>query len=233
MSTALSSAAPPVVPPQHDARGRFVKGNRGGPGNPLAGKVNKVRKAFLDYFEGPAMGVLCDYMMRKALSGDPRFLRLILQYTIGKLPAGDGFVDDEADVAQAEAEALTELEGEMAAAADDQPAEDQPAEDQPAAGATSSVPAASQRQEVESAGRDAGMALEVGGQPAWDSEPAGHVATGVTEVPNPPRSRSRERLLRLLEDGDPVRGDLWAISPSTNGLGEAKNIPLVGNPRTG
>jgi hypothetical protein len=253
----IASTAPQVASPQHDARGRFVKGNRGGPGNPLAGKVNKVRKAFLDYFEGPSMRILCDYMFRRALSGDPRFVRLILQYTIGKLPTGDGFdpgfadsafaddafSSDEAGARQAEAEALSELRGECANAAEaapaaeelsaeepaaEEPAAEEPAADEPAAGATSSTAAAGRHQEVERAGRDARMEPEVGDPAGADTELAAQVGTGVMEVPNPPRSKNRERLLRLLEERDPVHGDLWAIPPSTNGLGEARNIPLVG-----
>jgi hypothetical protein len=62
-STTTSTPTPPAAPPDaandrdahdRDAKGRFARGNKGGPGNPLAGKVNKVRKAFLEFFEGPA-----------------------------------------------------------------------------------------------------------------------------------------------------------------------------------
>src|SRR5262245_5203582 len=117
-TTNLTTTPPPAAPPDagddrgtqdRDAKGRFAKGNKGGTGNPLAGKVNKVRKAFLEFFEGAAMKILCEFMLRKALSGDPRFCRIILQYTIGKLPSDDGFADFDADAALATAEAVAEL----------------------------------------------------------------------------------------------------------------------------
>jgi hypothetical protein len=229
-TTPLPAAAPAGASTEHDAKGRFVKGNKGGPGNPLAGKVNQVRKAFLEYFAGRAMQLLCEFMLRKALSGDPRFCRIILQYTIGKLPTDDGFADE--DYAQAEAEALAELScelekdaGTVSAAAD---GEAQSAADSPAAvrreGAgqptqAASQPSAPQPADISPARVESHQAVA----PA-----AATLGAGLADLSNRPHSKNRERLLKLLDERDPLRRDFSAVPPSTNGLGDASHIPLVG-----
>lgn len=210
--TAIPSAAP-EAPSQHDARGRFVKGNKGGPGNPLAGKVNSVRLAFLDYFDESTIHLLCEFMFRRAVKGDPRFLRIILQYTIGKLPSDEGGADmleaDEAfDRAQAESEVV-----------------------EPDAGTASAAQAAQDNDvqtEREPAGDPVAMGQQAGHQPDEEPDLAAPLATGLANVVKQPPSKNRDRLLRLIEDRDPVAGDAWALPPSTNGVGVATNVPLAG-----
>ena len=236
MSTinALPTAAPPdaplVAPPDasndRDAKGRFLRGNKGGPGNPLAGQVNKVRKAFLEFFAGRAMQVLCDFMFRKALSGDPRFVRLILQYTIGKLPTDDVFADEDAfNAAQAEAEAVAELAEEIERAAGEEP----PAADAGPQDADDPSPIANREHAADPkpAGQPA-VREQVSVPPPLEVALATPPGTGVADLANPPHSKNRERLLKLLDERDPLRGDFGAGPPSTNGIGDARHIPLVG-----
>src|SRR5262245_4439014 len=222
-TTAVPTVAPAGASTEHDAKGRFPKGNKGGPGNPLAGKVNKVRKAFLEYFEGAAMHALCEFMLRKALSGDPRFARLILQYTIGKLPSDDGFadVDDAEAAAELANQLLQEGAGNGAPAAEVQSAAGREAAGvfrQPAAHAAHLQPAA-----PEPTG-----AVHVSAPPLPSVEPAAPLTAGIVDFSNRPHSKSRERLLKLLDERDPLRPDFPAVPPSTNGVGGAQHIPLAG-----
>jgi hypothetical protein len=207
-------AAPPDAANDHDARdakGRFAKGNKGGPGNPMAGMVNKVRKAFLEYFDSACMKVLCEFMFRKALNGDPRYARIILQYTIGKLPTDDGFADFDADAALAAA--AQDAAAEAAAELSDQLEECNGALDRPSDVLKPSA------------------AVEVGNAPAAEMTPT--LPAGLMDVPNPPRSKKRERLLNLIQARDPVCGDPWPMDlgagpPSTNGPGDPRHVPLAG-----
>jgi hypothetical protein len=226
MST-TTAPAPAGASTEHDAKGRFVKGNKGGPGNPLAGKVNRVRKAFLEYFEGEAMHALCEFMLRKALSGDPRFCRLILQYTIGKLPSDDGFADvDDAEVAQAAAEAAAELANQLQeAAGNGAPAtEVQSSNDREAAGAVRQPAAAN----LQPAAPEPTGTVQVSAPALPAVEPAASLTAGIVDFSNRPHSKNRERLLKLLDERDPLRPDFPAVPPSTNGLGGAQHIPLAG-----
>jgi hypothetical protein len=211
-------AAPPDAANDRDAKGHFVKGNKGGPGNPLAGKVNKVRKAFLEFFEGAGMKVLCEFMLRKALSGDPRFCRIILQYTIGKLPSDDGFADFDADAALAAAEAVAEMADQLEQASDAADTEDgmATAESSPADSHPQSAgdPAASGA--VQDAPRKEALAPGVGqpsGLPTTGADP-----TTMLHVGHLPAAALDFRSLEDLGSLPP---------PSTNGVGDARQIRLV------
>src|SRR5436190_12447126 len=53
-----------------DARGRFAKGNRGGPGNPYARRVAQLRTLLLEIItEDDLRGVLCK-LVERARAGD-------------------------------------------------------------------------------------------------------------------------------------------------------------------
>src|SRR5262245_33980244 len=69
---------------QRDAKGRFGKGNRGGPGNPYARQTAKLRQAMLDAVTPEDMQEVIAALKAKAKSGDVAAIRLMLQYTIGK-----------------------------------------------------------------------------------------------------------------------------------------------------
>lgn len=216
----------------HDAKGRFVKGNKGGPGNPLAGKVNQVRSAFLECFDRQAMYVLCDYLFRKAMSGDPRFMRIILQYTVGKLPTDDAAEAHAFQAAQAAAEAAAELADEFEQDDNDEaPEEEAPDGESPTATPQSAVRREEHRVDPKAAGSSSGQLAgteQISATPPLVVPLTTPLGAGVADLASAPHSKNRERLLKLLDERDPLRPDSWAGPPSTNGLGEARHIPLVG-----
>ena len=90
-----------------DAKGRFVKGNRGGPGNPFARQVAGFRKALIGAVSKEDMRTLAGVLRDKALGGDVAAIRLLLAYTVGKPvePVDPDRLDiDEWDVFEKEAE---------------------------------------------------------------------------------------------------------------------------------
>jgi hypothetical protein len=67
-----------------DSRGRFAKGNRGGPGNPFARQVASLRKALLDAVSEDDMREVARALIERARSGDPAAAKLLFQYVLGK-----------------------------------------------------------------------------------------------------------------------------------------------------
>jgi hypothetical protein len=84
--------------PEQDAKGRFVRGNRGGPGNPFGPRVAELRGAFLDALTPQDMRDIALALVLKARSGDLTAAKLLLQYTLGKpiaiAPSGRGQGDE-------------------------------------------------------------------------------------------------------------------------------------------
>src|SRR4051794_4887920 len=72
-----------------DARGRFCKGNPGGPGNPFARRVAELRQVLLDRVDEDRLEALVDKLLEVALAGDVAALKLVLAYTLGR-PAPRG-----------------------------------------------------------------------------------------------------------------------------------------------
>jgi hypothetical protein len=70
--------------PERDARGRFVRGNIGGPGNPFARQTAALRKAFLSQCTEEYMLKLAATVMAKSLEGDMAAAKLALTYFVGK-----------------------------------------------------------------------------------------------------------------------------------------------------
>jgi len=70
--------------PQRDAYGRFLKGNRGGPGNPHAKYVNELRKQLFSVQTPEAFYAQWTAMHEKACGGDVPACRLLWEYTFGK-----------------------------------------------------------------------------------------------------------------------------------------------------
>ncbi len=85
-----------AAPSGRDGKGRFTKGNPGGPGNPFARQVARLRQVFLDRVDPDKLLALVDKLLEMALAGDLAALKLVLAYTLGRpAPALD---PDELDV---------------------------------------------------------------------------------------------------------------------------------------
>ena len=67
-----------------DSRGRFVKGNRGGPGNPHARRVAKLRSALLRAVSADEVRGIVQALVSKARAGDVPAARMLLEYVIGR-----------------------------------------------------------------------------------------------------------------------------------------------------
>jgi hypothetical protein len=87
MSTAQKSAkkaTKPATGKSRDARGRFTKGNAGGPGNPFAREVAVLRATMIHAFSPKIFMRLVEVLRQKAEGGDMVAMKLILQYVLGK-----------------------------------------------------------------------------------------------------------------------------------------------------
>jgi hypothetical protein len=81
---------PPGLVGGRDSRGRFAKGNAGGPGNPYNRRVAELRRIMLEEVSDDAMRVIIQVLLFKAQSGDLAAIKLVLQYVLGKpTPAPD------------------------------------------------------------------------------------------------------------------------------------------------
>ena len=67
-----------------DARGRFVGGNAGGPGNPHAKKVAKLRSAMLSAVTQKDFREVVKALIQRAKAGDVAAIRELLDRCIGK-----------------------------------------------------------------------------------------------------------------------------------------------------
>lgn len=67
----------------HDAAGRFVRGNSGGPGNPHGGTVAKLRSAMLQAITESDVKAIVAKLVDQARDGDLKSATLILSY-VGK-----------------------------------------------------------------------------------------------------------------------------------------------------
>lgn len=73
-----------------DARGRFGRGNSGGPGNPYARRVAALRTALANSVSPEALTEMAQALVERAKSGDVAAAKLVLGYLIGApLPAID------------------------------------------------------------------------------------------------------------------------------------------------
>jgi hypothetical protein len=70
--------------PQRDAKGRFVRNNDGGPGNPFGRRVAELRKVLLRSATEENVERLANMLMEKAFAGDLAAAKLLLLYWIGK-----------------------------------------------------------------------------------------------------------------------------------------------------
>src|SRR5436305_2545478 len=67
-----------------DSKGRFCKGNPGGPGNPFARQVAQLRQVFVDRVDEDKLEALVDMLLEKALAGDVAATKLVLAYPLGR-----------------------------------------------------------------------------------------------------------------------------------------------------
>ena len=86
----------PNGPDGRDAGGRFAKGNAGGPGNPHARRVARLRALVVEAVTDVDMRDVLATLIRCAIDGEPWAVRELLDRTIGK---AQPFVDDDADAA--------------------------------------------------------------------------------------------------------------------------------------
>jgi hypothetical protein len=69
---------------ERDEQGRFGKGNRGGPGNPFARQVARLRKAALEAVSDQDVQEIIGALKEKAKAGDVAAAKLVLSYSVGK-----------------------------------------------------------------------------------------------------------------------------------------------------
>jgi hypothetical protein len=72
-----------------DAKGRFTRGNAGGPGNPHAAHVARLRSMLLQKVDADALGRILDALVSAAENGDVQAARLVLNYGLGEPAALD------------------------------------------------------------------------------------------------------------------------------------------------
>ncbi|MFM7150897.1 MAG: hypothetical protein ACKO23_13730 [Gemmataceae bacterium] len=84
MSTATLS--PEAAPSRNgrDHRGRFTKGNAGGPGNPFARKASLLRSVAIQCLSTADMQVIIERLIYFAREGHIPAIKLLFQYTLGK-----------------------------------------------------------------------------------------------------------------------------------------------------
>ena len=67
-----------------DSHGRFCKGNRGGPGNPIAQQVSQIRRVLLSAVTEEDLVEIVQSLINKAKAGDTLAAREILDRPMGK-----------------------------------------------------------------------------------------------------------------------------------------------------
>lgn len=70
--------------PERDAQGRFLKGNAGGPGNPLGQHVARLRKALLEAVTPQDMRQIAKALLEQAKGGDVQAAKELLLRCLGR-----------------------------------------------------------------------------------------------------------------------------------------------------
>src|SRR6266480_1919919 len=76
--------AAPMPASGHEANGQFAKGNPGGPGNPFARQVAKLRKVILNRLTEEDLLAITEALLAKAKEGSVGAAKLLLSYALGK-----------------------------------------------------------------------------------------------------------------------------------------------------
>ena len=71
-----------------NAKGQFVEGNTGGPGNPHGRSVARIKRRLLEACTDERMDRLTDKLFELAEQGDVQAIKLILAYSLGKPTPG-------------------------------------------------------------------------------------------------------------------------------------------------
>ncbi len=80
----MTTAPSPNRPARRDRRGHFASGNPGGPGNPHAAQVARLRSAMLEAVSEADIKAVARRLVKLALEGDVPAIRELLLRTIGK-----------------------------------------------------------------------------------------------------------------------------------------------------
>ena len=72
-----------------DGRGRFAKGNPGGPGNPLAQRVGQLRAAMLTAVTTEDVRAVAEKLVELAKDGNVPAIRELFERTLGKPQEAD------------------------------------------------------------------------------------------------------------------------------------------------
>jgi hypothetical protein len=67
-----------------DSKGRFARGNKGGPGAPFNRRVASLRRLLLEHLSDEVLGGILDRLVEMAQQGDLAAIKLVLAYGIGK-----------------------------------------------------------------------------------------------------------------------------------------------------
>lgn len=69
---------------KRDSKGRFAKGNAGGPGNPFAKKVGELRSALLKAITPTDVRAIIKKLVALAKSGDTTAAKIVLERALGQ-----------------------------------------------------------------------------------------------------------------------------------------------------
>jgi hypothetical protein len=82
--TSPNTATAPNGSHSRDTRGRFTRGNPGGPGNPFARRLARLRQALCQRVTEADIEALADQLLERARQGDLAATKLLFAYVIGK-----------------------------------------------------------------------------------------------------------------------------------------------------
>ncbi len=74
---------------KRDAQGRFLPGNKGGPGNPFGKRVANLRKALMDAVTEDDLTEVVESLIAKAKSGDIAAIKVLFDRLFGPPIAAD------------------------------------------------------------------------------------------------------------------------------------------------
>src|SRR5437879_3639900 len=83
-ATVTTPAPETATPSGRDQRGRFARGNKGGPGNPFARQVAASRAALLASVTAEDLAAIVRALIDKAKGGDVAAAKLVFAYVLGK-----------------------------------------------------------------------------------------------------------------------------------------------------
>lgn len=89
MNTLQNQNGPKAATNARASNGRFAPGNPGGPGNPHAGQVSKLRAAILRAVDEGDVEAIIAKLVSMAREGDLTAAREILDRTVGKAAQSD------------------------------------------------------------------------------------------------------------------------------------------------